>query len=204
MTADKGSEQKYKWRDDVRDFVRELRIRCGTRHDAPAPQPGARVRLRHGAAESRRQLAYSEVIRCGGRIRRHDGSPEYAWLAVGAAFAFYPQPERAPGRDLNFGATCRRLANKTRERDGKSRFDPNFRRLLAAESEKDLAKWIVSIVKRARNAKDGPVPVYYEELLTALLNWDAADATRRERVRIRWATSYWQPTAAGPEGDGEL
>ena len=62
------------------------------------------------------------------------------------------------------------LANKTRERDGRSSFDPNFRRLLAAESEKDLAKWIVPIVKRARNAKDGPVPVYYEELLTALLH----------------------------------
>jgi CRISPR type I-E-associated protein CasB/Cse2 len=199
MTADKDSEQKYKWRDDVRDFIRELRTRCGTRHDAPAPEPGARARLRHGAAESRRHLAYSEVIRCGGTIRRYDGSPEYAWLTVGAALAFYPQPECGRGRDFNFGATCRNLAEETRKPDGKSTFDPNFRRLLAAESEKDLAKWIVPVVKRARSAKR-VVPVYYEELLTALLNWDAADNSRREGIRIRWASSYWQPATEVEDG----
>jgi len=204
MTADKRTEQSYQWRDNVRVFIGKLRTRCGTRHDKPAPQPGARARLRHGASEGRRHLAYSEVIRCGGRIRRYDGSPEYAWLAVGAAFAFYPQPERGLGRDINFGASCRILANETRQPDGNSRFDPNFRRLLAAESEKDLAKWIVPIVKRARNAKDGPVPVYYEELLTALLNWDAADGTRRERIRIRWASSYWQPDAVESDEWTEL
>jgi CRISPR type I-E-associated protein CasB/Cse2 len=66
---------------------------------------------------------------------------------------------------------------------------------LAAESEKDLAKWVVPVVKRARNAKPAPHSVYYEELLTALLNWDAADGSRRERIRVRWATSYWQASA---------
>ncbi len=203
MTPDKRTDQTYQWRDDVQAFVRQLCLRCGTRHDAPAPQPGARARLRHGAAESRQHLAYSEVIQCGGRICRYDGSPEYAWLALGAAFAFYPQPERGPGRDLNFGTTCRNLAEETRKPNGKSNFDPKFRRLLAAESEKDLAKWIVPVVKRARNAKRGRVPVYYEELLSALLNWDAADSTRRERIRTRWATSYWQPVSE-TQGEVEL
>jgi CRISPR type I-E-associated protein CasB/Cse2 len=204
VNPDKSSDRTYPWRDDVRAFVQQLRARCGTRHDAPAPQPGARARLRQGAAESRRHLAYSEIIRCGGRIRRYDGSPDYAWLAVGAAFAFYPQPERGPGRDSNFGVTCRKLAEETRKADGNSSFDPKFRRLLAAESEKDLAKWIVPVVKRARNAKPAPHPVHYEELLTALLNWDAADGSRRERIRVRWATSYWQASAVESEKWTEL
>lgn len=188
--------QRYQWREDVRTFIQNLRVRCGSCPDGPAPQPGARAQLRHGAAENRRHLAYSEVIDCGGWIRRRNGSPEYAWLAVGAAFAFYPQPPREPGPDVNFGATCRQLANETRDRKGRSRFDEKFRRLLGAESAKDLGKWAVVIAKRAKNAKPNPAPVCYEELLTALLDWDAADGARRERVRIRWATSYWQPAAA--------
>jgi len=204
MSPDNSSDQTYQWREGVRAFIHELRARCGTRHDAPPPQPGARARLRHGAAESRQHLAYSEVMRCGGRIRRGDGSPEYAWLAVAAAFAFYPQPERGPGPDLNFGATCRMLANETRQRAGESRFDPQFRRLLAADSERDLAKWIVPVVKRARNAKGRVVPVYYEELLAALLDWDSADRSRRERFRTKWASSYWRPATAEAEEGTEL
>jgi CRISPR type I-E-associated protein CasB/Cse2 len=196
--------QRYQWRDDVRTFIQNLRVRCGSHPDGPAPQSGGRARLRHGATESRRSLAYSEVIRCGGRIRRYNGTPEHAWLAVGAAFAFYPQPPRDPGLDVNFGVTCRQLASETRDRDGESRFDAKFRRLLAAESTEDLAKWVVLIVKRAKNAKPQPAPVCYEELLTALLNWDAADSERRERIRIRWATSYWQPGAAETEEVIEL
>lgn len=196
--------QRYQWREDVRTFIQNLRVRCGSSPQGPAPQPGARARLRHGAAENRRHLAYSEVIDCGGWIRRRDGSPEYAWLAVGAAFAFYPQPSHEPGPDINFGATCRRLANETRDRKGKSRFDEKFRRLLAAESAKDLGKWAVVIVKRARNAKPTPAPVSYEELLTALLSWDAADSARRERIRTWWATSYWQPYTVESEEWTEL
>lgn len=195
---------KYERRDDVSAFLQKLRARCGSRPDAPAPQPGARARLRHGATKSSRHLAYSEVIQCGGRILRYDGSPDHAWLAVGAAFAFYPQPPREPGPGVNFGATCWQLASETRDRKGKSSFDAKFRRLLAAESTEDLAKWIVLIVKRAKYAKPQPAPVCYEELLTVLLDWDAADGARRERIRIRWATSYWQPGAAETEEAIEL
>ena len=55
-----------------------------------------------------------------------------------------------------------------------------------------------------RLAKSKGVDVYYEELLRALLAWDIADTARRERIRIRWASSYWQPDAVESDEWTEL
>jgi CRISPR type I-E-associated protein CasB/Cse2 len=73
--------------------------------------------------------------------------------------------------------------------------------LLAAESSRQLCELILPVV---RLAKSKGVDVYYEELLWALLGWDAADTERRERIRIRWASSYWQPDAVESDQWTEL
>ena len=172
--------QTYQFPDRVRSFIARLR-QLEKRNDR-----GALAALRRGASETTRHLAWPVVRQCGGDLRHP------AWTAIGAAFAFYPQPEGSTDRASNFGATCFALADSTRN-DGKSAFDSRFRRVLGSDSVDDLAKWIVQIAKRAKTAKPWPAPVNYEELLTAMLFWDARDGALRERIRRDWSTAYWQP-----------
>jgi CRISPR type I-E-associated protein CasB/Cse2 len=175
--------KSYQFPENVRRFLGGLR-RLEARDDR-----GALSALRHGASEGARHLAWPVIRQCGGDLRHP------AWTAVGAAFAFYQQPEGSPDHSSNFGATCHLLAvdPKTKHKEEKSPFDSRFRRVLAAESAEDLAKWVVQIAKRAKVAKPRPAPINYEELLTALLYWDARDGASREQFRRRWATAYWQP-----------
>lgn len=179
--------QSYQFPENVRRFLAYLR-RLQARDDR-----GALSALRRGASETTRHLAWPVVRQCCGDLGRN----VIAWTAIGAAFGFYPQPEGTTGDGLNFGATCNALAEPTRRKgkDGKvvSAFDSRFRRVLAAESADDLAKWVVQIAKRAKAAKPRPARINYEELLTALLYWDAPDGASRDRSRRRWATAYWQP-----------
>jgi len=188
------SQSSYPFPENVRRFLGNLR-RIVTRDDR-----GALSSLRHGASETTRHLAWPVIRQYGGDL----GRDAIAWTAIGAAFALYPQPEGKAGDGLNFGATCHDLAEPTRPKgkDGKivSSFDSRFRRVLAAESVEDLAKWVVQIAKRAKAAKPRPARINYEELLTALLYWDARDGASREQVRRRWATAYWQPD---PQEDTE-
>lgn len=185
--------QSFKYPDRVRQFLGRLRALCGSNPDRRPPNPGARANLRRGASAATRYLAWPVVRQCGGDLRHP------AWTAIGAAFAFYPQPEREPKPEDNFGGTCFSLASLTRRKDKSGRiissFDPRFRRLLAAESARDLCERVLPVVRLAKSGKPGPAHVHYEELLLALLSWDSPDPSRRERIRVRWATSYWQPGA---------
>lgn len=182
--------QTYQFSENVRAFLRRLR------HLEKRDDRGALAALRRGASESTRHLAWPVIRQCGGDLRHP------AWTAVGAAFASYPQPEGSTEISSNFGATCHVLARDphTGRKEEKSSFDSRFRRVLGAESADDLAKWVVQIAKRAKTAKPRPAPLNYEELLTALLRWDARDGSLRERIRRDWATAYWQP---GTLADGE-
>ena len=179
--------QSFSFPADVRRFLNSLR------HLEAHEDRGALSALRRGASETTRHLAWPVIRQCGGDLRRN----ATAWTAIGAAFAFYPQPEGAPGDDLNFGVTCHLLAKPTqrKDKDGRvvSSFDSRFRRVLSAQSSDDLAKWIVQIAKRAKARKPRSAPINYEELLTALLYWDARDGASRDQFRRRWSTSYWQP-----------
>lgn len=176
--------QTYQFPERVRRFLANLR-RLEARDDRAALSA-----LRRGASATTRHLAWPVIRQCGGDLRRNVA----AWTAMGAAFAFYPQPEGRADHGLNFGGACHSLATdpKTRRKEDKSPFDSRFRRVLGAESADDLAKWVVQIAKRAK-ARKPPVRINYEELLTALLYWDEDDGASRERCRRRWATAYWQP-----------
>lgn len=191
--------QSFNYPEHVRQFLGRLRNLCGSHPDQRPTNPGARANLRRGASAATRHLAWPIVRQCGGDLRHP------AWTTIGAAFAFYPQPERETKLTDNFGTTCFLLASPTRENDKSgrsiSRFDPRFRRVLAAESARQLCERILPIV---RLAKSKGAAVHYEELLWALLRWDTDDGAARERSRIRWATSYWQPGAAETEEVIEL
>lgn len=185
--------QESTLKDEVQNFLNGLRRHCGARPDDLPSNPGIRAALRRGASQGTRYLAFQAVRQCGGHLSRFNGDPDPSWVAVGSAFAFYPQPPVT--KDWCFGSTCRELAKATRQKDknGKdvSSFDTRFRRVLGAESAADLAKWVVQIARRARTAKPRPAPLNYEELLYSMLRWDAADRSVRERIRARWASAYW-------------
>jgi len=191
--------QSFNYPEHVRQFLGRLRSLCGSHPDQRPPKPGARANLRRGASAATRHLAWPVVRQCGGDLRHP------AWTAIGAAFASYPQPEREPKPERNFGASCFELAVPTRRKDKSGRvissFDSRFRRVLAAESARQLCERILPIV---RLAKSKGAAVHYEELLWALLRWDTDDGAARERSRIRWATSYWQPGKAETEEVIEL
>src|SRR5216117_1042228 len=114
--------QTYQFPENVRAFLRRLR------HLEKRDDRGSLAALRRGASESTRHLAWPVIRQCGGDLRHA------AWTAVGAAFAFYPQPEGSTEISSNFGATCLALAGPTRRKDknGKeiSSFDSRFRRVL--------------------------------------------------------------------------
>ena len=181
---------------DIQNFLNRLRQHCGSSPNDMPSSPGIRAVLRRGASDGTRHLAYQAIRQCGGHIARANGDPDPSWVAVGAAFAYYPQPTATS--NLNFGTTCFHLAKnpKTGKREEKSSFDARFRRVLAAESAADLAKWIVQIARRARTAKPKPAPLNYQELLEAMLRWDAHDRSLRERIRARWASAYWDDRPA--------
>lgn len=191
-------------REGIPDFLNQLRRHCGDRPDGQPPSPSVRAALRRGASEGTRHLAYQAIRQCGGHITRSNGEPDPCWIAVGAAFAYYPQP--AATSILNFGTTCYQLARnpKTGKREEKSSFDARFRRVLGAESAADLAKWIVQIARRARTAKPKPALLNYEELLASMLLWDAPDRAVRERIRARWASAYWDDRPADDAESEEL
>jgi CRISPR type I-E-associated protein CasB/Cse2 len=192
--------QSFNYPDHIRRFLGGLRKLCGSHPDQRPPNPGARANLRRGASATTRHLAWPVVRQCGGDLRHP------AWTAIGTAFAFYPQPEREPKPAYNFGATCFGLAAPTRRKDKSGRvissFDPRFRWVLAAESACQLCERILPILRLAKSSKG--VDVHYDELLWAVLGWDAEDIARRERIRIRWATSYWQPGTADNDEWTEL
>lgn len=168
--------QSFNYPEHVRQFLGRLRNLCGSHPDQRPPNTAARANLRRGASAATRHLAWPVVRQCGGDLRYP------AWTAIGTAFASYPQPEREPKPERNFGATCFELAVPTRRKDKSGRvissFDPRFRRVLAAESARQLCERILPIV---RLAKSKGVAVHYEELLWALLRWDTDDGAARER-----------------------
>lgn len=171
---------KHEVPDQVRRFLANLR-RLESRGDR-----GALAALRCGESETLRHLAWPIIRQCGGSLLEN----VTAWTAIGAAFAFYPQPRGQPADGSNFGATCNALAGQP-SKDGNRSFDPFFRRVLGAESSPDIARWVVHIARRAKTAKPWPAPINYEELLTALLFWEARDGAFRDGCRRRWATAYW-------------
>lgn len=195
--------QESTLKEDIQSFLSRLRYYCGARPNDLPSSPGIRSALRRGASEGTRHLAYQAIRQCGGHIVRFNGEPEPCWIALGAAFAFYPQP--AATSNLNFGMTCFHLAKNSKgKREEKSSFDARFRRVLGAESAADLAKWVVQIARRARTAKPKPAPLNYEELLYSMLHWDAPDRVVRERIRARWASAYWDDRPADDDESEEL
>lgn len=98
--------------------------------------------------------------------------------------------------DGDFGGTCQRMLSDderkkltdTREIGLLSR---RFQHLLAADDE-EIFDRVTRLVLRAKSAE---LSINYLSLHDDLLEW----RYRRQRVRTRWAKSFWAPQAKEPE-----
>lgn len=91
----------------------------------------------------------------------------------------------------NFGTTCSKL------RGDHESFDLRFRRLLACDDREELCERVVPI---AAAAQTKGLPIDFEALFDDL-KYYAKEG--RDRVRTRWAQSYWGAPAAGAEPETE-
>jgi CRISPR system Cascade subunit CasB len=96
----------------------------------------------------------------------------------------------------NFGAMCHKLLSdderqKLNQAEGIGPVSRRFQHLLASEGE-EIFDRVRHLVLRAK-AQDN-IRVNYEQLYKDLLDWEErTDRNRRDRVRVRWAQSFWTP-----------
>lgn len=88
-------------------------------------------------------------------------------------------PDNHRGDSGNFGVTCRKL------RGDHESFDLRFRRLLSCDDREELCHRLVPI---ALAAQPKGIAMDYDELFRDLQFFAGGG---RERVRTRWAQSYW-------------
>lgn len=93
--------------------------------------------------------------------------------------------------DGNYGAMCRKLLSdderqKLNRAEGIGPVSRRFQHLLAAEGD-EIFDRVVRLVLRAK-AQDN-IRVNYEQLYKDLLDWEY----HADRVRVRWAQSFWTP-----------
>lgn len=95
----------------------------------------------------------------------------------------------------NFGAMCHKMLSdderqKLNKAEGIGPVSRRFQHLLAAEGDEIFDR----VVRLVLYAKAQDIPVNYEQLYKDLLDWeDRADSNWRDRVRVRWAQSFWTP-----------
>lgn len=92
----------------------------------------------------------------------------------------------------DFGATCRKLLSddeleKLRKAEGIGPVSRRFQHLLAAEGDEVFDR----VVRFVLRAKTQDIPINYQQLYKDLRDWEY----QSDRVRVRWAKSFWVPEA---------
>jgi CRISPR system Cascade subunit CasB len=139
--------------------------------------------LRCALTESKRHRAWPALAAFGGV-----GNDWKALSTQTIAGLYALHPKEANQGDL--GSTCRTLLSddergsltETGEVGPLSR---RFQHLLASDGEEIFGR-VVRLVMRAKNEEK---PINYEQLAHDLKDWQY----QAERVRVRWAKSFWAP-----------
>lgn len=137
---------------------------------------GKMAALRRAASAGTQRQAWPILFSLGEDI----GS--LAACTIGALYAEHPLEDP---NAYSFGTTCRRISND----GGKSHeipenFDRRFRRLLASDSQGDVAGQLKTWIRFA-SAKG--VGVNYERLFWDLLAW----TNHADRIKLQWARGFW-------------
>ena len=137
---------------------------------------GKMAALRRAASPSTIRQAWPVIYSLGEDI----GS--LAACTVGALYAQHPEEDT---KAFSFGVTCRRIATDNgKDFEIPDSFDRRFRRLLACDSDDDVAGQLKAWIRFA-SAKG--VGVNYEQLFWDLLTWN----NKADRIKLDWARGFW-------------
>jgi len=150
---------------------------------------GVMANLRSGLVEGRQRRAWPIIAAFNGIGEQHRNR---VVRTVAGLYAAHPK-EASQG---NFGDTCRALLGEEERKKLAEGGEPGpiskrFLHLLAAQ-DGEIFDRVVSLALRAKTHNDG-IPINYERLFWDLWAWEE----RSERVRERWARSFWAPRSEG-------
>lgn len=152
------------------DFLVRLRV---IREDR-----GRMAALRRGLSDATQREAWPVIASLG---------QDFGWVAprtVAGLFALHPEEDAGAS---SFGATCRQVAtDQGRDPEIPESFERRFRRLLACDSDADVAGQLAAWVRLAATRGVG---LNYEELFQSLAGWRYA----ADRTKLRWARDFWSP-----------
>lgn len=151
---------------------------------------GKMASLRRGLSEATRRDAWPVIASLGMDIAND------AATAVAALFATHPMVSDA----RSLGQTCRLIASENGSvSDIPDSFDRRFRRLIACDTQAELAGQLGAWI---RLAKSKGVGVNYAVLYNDLYWWSKGETAQKKR--IAWARDFWSPRQDGPELTSEL
>lgn len=143
-------------------------------------------------ADLRCALVYSKRSRVWPYLARFGGiGADFRAQAVQTIAGLYAtHPSESHNESDDFGSLCRKFLsdderNKIAMAEGVGPITRRFQHVLAADRE-EVFNRVTRFVLRAK-AED--VPVNYGKLFDDLLAWE----TRADKVRTRWAQSFWAP-----------
>jgi len=144
---------------------------------------GMMADLRRGFSESQAHRAWPYLASWCDLTHSRERA---VFQTVAAAFAHHP----VVAGEGDLGSVLRRIAmGDKRGQEGLATFDGHFRRLLVCDSVEELCDHLRGPL-RAAAAKG--IPVNYEQMFNDLWYWG-------EKVRLRWAASYWGEAREGGE-----
>ena len=89
----------------------------------------------------------------------------------------------------NMGETLRQIATGGQGQGGLESFEARLRRILTCRSAQEACVLVAPLIRAAANKG---VPIDFVQLYTDLTFWG-------DRVKVRWASSYWSPTETTDE-----
>lgn len=152
---------------------------------------GLMAMLRSALAPAKRQHAWPILARFGGLDANEHRARTVQTVA--GLYALHPPTGEAGATAGNLGELCRRLLGDDEKAaletaEGVGPISRRFQHLLAADGE-EIFERVLRFVLRA---KAEGIAIDYRQLYEDLWDWQY----NADRVRLRWARSFWTPAAA--------
>lgn len=158
---------------------------------------GLMANLRCALVESKRHRAWPYLGHLGGIAERRSDKTVQTHFnrtvqTIAGLYATHPEETQ----EGNIGALCRGLLDEDERKklanaEGVGPISRRVQHLLAADGDEVFDR----IVRFVLRAKAEGIPVNYEQLYKDLLEWE----WHADRVRIRWAVSFWAPESEPEE-----
>ncbi len=156
-------------------------------------QNRVKAKDRGALANLRRGFSTGTEDRCWAYIAEYcditNDRQRIIWQTIAAGFATH----EATANCGNLGSTLRGLAlegSTGKPEDALKSFDTRFRRLLTCSSANEVCMRLPGLIKAAQRKG---FPINYETLFKDLWHFG-------ERVKLRWAASYWRAKEEQSEG----